>query len=117
MFKNIALLKRKPGMSREDFIAYYENNHAPLIISLMPEILRYQRNFLVEGNRYIFDKAAAIDFDVVTEIWLKDRASYERFAAENAKPDVAAKIAADEENFLDRPYTRMFTVEEKFSSI
>jgi hypothetical protein len=117
MFKNIALLKRKPGMSREDFIAYYETKHAPLILSLMPEIVRYQRNFLVEGNRYIFDKAAPIDFDVVTEVWLADRAAYERFAAENAKPDVAAKIAADEENLFDRQYTRMFVVEEKFSSI
>ncbi len=118
MIKNIALLKRKDGLTRDQFIDYYENKHAPLILKLMPGIQKYVRNFLSDdGNRYIFPKAGPIDFDVVTEIWLKDRAAYDRFAAEAAKPEVMAAISADEANFLDSSYTRMFVVEERVSNL
>lgn len=118
MIKNIALLKRKEGLTRDQFIEYYETKHAPLILTLMPGIERYVRNFLSdEGNRYVFPNAGPIDFDVVTEIWLKDRAAYDLFAAEAAKPEVMAAISADEANFLDSSYTRMFVVEECASPI
>jgi len=30
MFKVIALLSKKPGLSRDDFIEYYETKHVPL---------------------------------------------------------------------------------------
>ena len=118
MIKNIALLKRKEGMSREDFIAYYENKHVPLILSLLPGIAKYVRNFLSDdGKRYMFPNASPIDFDVVIEIWIKDQQAYERFTAEAAKPDVMAAIMADEAHFLDSSRSRMFVVEERASSI
>jgi len=118
MIKNIALLKRKDGISREDFIAYYETKHVPLILSLFPDIAKYVRNFLSdEGQRYMFPNASPIDFDVVTEIWLKDRAAYDRFTAIAADPDVMAKVMADEAHFLDSSRSRMFVVEERASNI
>jgi hypothetical protein len=43
--KVIALLKKRDGLSRADFIAYYEAHHAPLILSLFPQITGYRRNF------------------------------------------------------------------------
>ena len=33
MYKSIALLKCKPGLSREEFISYYENNLSLIHIS------------------------------------------------------------------------------------
>jgi len=111
MLKAIALLRRKPGLSREQFIAYYEARHAPLIRSLLPEIADYRRNYV--DREGVFESAvAAIDFDSVTEMRFADRAAYQRFLARAAEPAVAAAIAADEENVFDRAATRMFVVDE-----
>lgn len=114
MYKCIALLKKRSDLTRDQLIDYYENNHAPLIKSLFPGILQYKRNFLDLDGAFL-SQTATIDFDVVTELWFEDRAAYDVFLAENAKPDVARRIAEDEENVFDRSATRMFVVEETSS--
>lgn len=111
MIKVIALLRRKEGLSREAFIAYYETRHAPLIRSLLPCIADYRRNYVDRAGA--FESAvAAIDFDSVTEMRFASRADYDAFLAVAERPDVAATIAADEENVFDRAATRMFVVDE-----
>jgi len=112
MFKCIALLKRRDGMSHEAFVAYYETCHAPLIRHLLPGIVDYRRNYVDRDGTFLYPAAGPIDFDVVTEIWLADRAAYDRFLARAAEPEVATAIAKDEENLFDRDATRMFVVEE-----
>ena len=111
MIKSIALLKRKAGLSREEFIDYYENRHSVLILSLLPGITKYRRNFVDLDGAFIFPDANPIDFDSVTEIEFVDRAAYDAFLAESAKPETARRIAEDEENVFDRGATRMFLVE------
>lgn len=110
MYKCIALLRRKAGLSRDELIHYYETRHAPLIKSLLPEIRDYRRNFVDAAAYGRFGEAP--EFDVVTELWFDDRASYEAFIARCAEPEVARKIAEDEENVFDRSATRLFVVEE-----
>lgn len=117
MIKSIALLRRRADLSREAFIAYYEQQHAPLILSLMPGIVDYRRNFATFDGAFVNDGAAPFDFDVVTELWFADQAAYDAAIAAATAPDVAARIAADEENFLDRAGTRMFVVEERRSAV
>jgi len=115
MYKSIALLKCKAGLSRGDFIAYYENNHVPLIRRLLPGICGYRRNFIEPEGAFVNAGAAVRDFDVITEIWFADRAAYDAAMARNARAEVGGAIAADEENFLDRSKTRMFVVDERIS--
>ncbi len=115
MFKAIALLKCKAGLSREAFIDYYENHHVPLIFSLQPQIAGYRRNFINLEGAFIYPGATAPDFDVITELWYADRAAYDAAIAMATNPETAARIAKDEENFLDRSKTRMFTVDEYIS--
>jgi uncharacterized protein (TIGR02118 family) len=117
MFKAIALLKRKAGLSREAFIDYYENNHVPLIRQLQPQICDYRRNFIDMAGAFIYPGATAPDFDVITELWFNSRADYDAAMAEFDNPEVAGRIARDEENFLDRSMTRMFVVEEHISKM
>jgi SnoaL-like domain/EthD domain len=111
MMKVIALLKKKAGLSRAEFIAYYETRHAPLIRSLLPDIADYRRNY-VDREGAIESSVAAIDFDSVTEIYFADRAACERFWERSADPEVARAIAEDEENVFDRAATRLFIVDE-----
>lgn len=115
--KSIALLRRRPDLTREAFIDYYEQRHAPLIVSLLPGVIEYRRNFATFEDAFVSPGAAPFDFDVVTELWFADRAAYDRAMAVATREDIAGRIAADEENFLDRSGTRMFLVEERRSAL
>ncbi|MBC2660220.1 nuclear transport factor 2 family protein [Novosphingobium flavum] len=109
--KAIALLRCKPGLSREAFVAYYETRHAPLIRALLPEIGEYRRNYVEPAGAFT-SPVAAIDFDCVSELRFADRATYDRFVARAADPAIARAIAEDEEHLFDRAATRMFVVSE-----
>lgn len=111
MIKVLALLKKKAGLSRAEFIAYYETRHAPLILSLFPDIADYRRNF-VDRSDAVESAISAIDFDCVTELYFADRQAYDKFRAHSADPAVAKAIADDEENVFERAATRLFVVEE-----
>jgi hypothetical protein len=64
--KLIALIKAKPGLSREQFIDYYESNHAPLVRRLLPMIGAYRRNYVTDtdwhSERPRFDYADEANF-------------------------------------------------------
>ena len=113
MIKAIALLKAKAGLTRDQFIDYYETQHAPMNRRLFPQIVEYRRNFIDLTGAFIFEGASAPDFDVITELWYADRASYEEMLARAAQPEIAAQIVADEDAFLDRSKTRYFLVDER----
>ena len=112
MFKVIALLSKKAGLSREKFIEYYETKHVPLIRSLLPGIREYRRSFVDLNGAIIAPGTTAPDFDVLTELWFDDRKSYEEMLAIFSGPNVGPRIGADEENFLDRSKTRFVVVDE-----
>ena len=111
MIKAVALLARKPELTHAEFVEYYENNHAELIRSLLPQIGEYRRNYLDRGNMLGAAGAPDPDFDVISEFVFADREAYEAMIATHARPEVAAAIEADEEKFLDRSRNRMYIVE------
>lgn len=111
MIKVIALLRKKPGMTREAFIARYETRHAPLILSLLPHIADYRRNY-VDRKGAFAASPDAIDFDSVTQLRFASRAHYDAFLAAAEEPETARLIAEDEEALFDRAATRMFVVDE-----
>jgi hypothetical protein len=113
LFKVIALLSIKPGLSRTELIDYYETRHAPLIWSKFPWIVEYRRNFVDLEGAIIAPAASNPDFDVVTELWFEDRAGYDRMLAAHAIPEIGQAIADDEAHCFDRAKTRFFVVEER----
>lgn len=115
MFKILAFLKRKPGLSREAFRRYYEAEHAPLIAEVAPPMRLYRRNFLQFGDDANL-RADALDFDVVTEMEFADRAAFETWMAAMRADDAAGRVADDELKFIDRGSIRACVVEQEGQS-
>lgn len=109
MYKCIGLAKRKAGLSREQFIEYYETRHAPLIRRVSPELRGYQRNYIDAESA----PGYPLDFDAVIELWFDDRASFDVFVARCAEPE----IAEDANNFFDMSAMRVFIVEERSDTL
>ncbi|MFB3813337.1 MAG: EthD domain-containing protein [Terriglobales bacterium] len=111
MFKTLWLLKRKEGMSKADFIDYYENKHSKLV--------KYAIGARHYVRRYVTPLYSApecadedLGFDVVMELWFDDRAAFEAAMVNLSRPEIAAEIKADEEKLFDRSRIRAVYVEE-----
>jgi uncharacterized protein (TIGR02118 family) len=115
--KLVVLLKKKPGMSFEDFQDYYENHHSKLI-TLLPRVQRYFRRYLhpLDGHPMNTDDEAGT-YHVITELWFNSREDLDVAMARNAEPDVYQALADDELNLFDRSQTRINIVEERFSDL
>ncbi|MFV0276693.1 MAG: EthD domain-containing protein [Parahaliea sp.] len=110
--KMVTLLRRKPGLSLEEFIELYENGHRLIGERyLRGHASRYVRRFLrplqVPGQAEV-----KRDYDVVMEIWFPDQAAYESAMAAISAPAAAQEIAEDEARLFDRDGIHSFTVEE-----
>jgi hypothetical protein len=93
VIKLVAFLKRKPGMTRDEFYDHWFNSHGPLIAST-PELARH----IVRYEQLPF--AVGTDgYDGITVQWMESRASFEAFVAE---PKYLELIFPDEDRFLDR---------------
>ena len=77
MFKAVVLLKRKAGMTFEDFVNYYESTHAKLGERVVPTAERYIRRYLTPYPTPEPEQGQEPDYDAITEIWFKDRATFE----------------------------------------
>ena len=77
MLKQVTLLKRKPGLSRAEFIDYYERHHSKLAERFLWRATRYQRRYVQPCVNPITGDAAELDFDVVMEIWWASRADFD----------------------------------------
>lgn len=114
MIKIIALMKRKPGMSLEEFMQVYEEGHARFAAPYLVDTVRYERRFIKPIPNPVDGQHLDSDFDVVTEIWFSDQETFERvMGREIADPKVAQLFAADEAKLFDRPATRLFVIEQE----
>jgi hypothetical protein len=108
----ITLLKRRAGMSKADFIAYYEAHHRLIGERVLRGYAtRYVRRFLLPIDGVDQHE----DADVVLEIDFPDEATRDACFAAMADPAVMTEILADEEKLFDQARIRTFTVEERES--
>jgi hypothetical protein len=105
-------MKRKPGMSVEAFRDYYETKHAPLCAQSSTNLQRYIRRFIDPKPHPETGPNEEMEFDVITELWCKDEASFNgllSYLTSSVMPDF---IVADEKNLFDRSSFRIATVVE-----
>jgi uncharacterized protein (TIGR02118 family) len=108
MIKVFGYLKRKPGLSPQEFADYYEHNHVPLVLSkaFMPMV--YKRNYIQRGDAFNIE-GNEISFDCMTELVFADRDDLSAWMASLGVDE----ISRDEENFIDRAATRAYVVDER----
>ena len=116
MFKKIAFLCKKDGLSVQEFIDYYENHHVPLICRLAPVPAVYKRRYLMRGHQLNHQEDGPFVCDVVTELGFSDADAFRAWIARLSEPGVGEQVAVDEARFLDRARTRSFVVEEHITS-
>jgi len=88
--KALALMPRRPDLTRDQFRTYYETRHTPLALRYF-KFRRYVRNHLLS--------APEIGFDCVSEFWPRDLAA--TFALMQTR--VGARMHEDERRFADQP--------------
>lgn len=96
MLKFSFLIRRLPEMSREEFISYHKNNHAPLFSSI-PETETYVKKYTVSHQEEI-DGFPHPLYDGVTDIYFN---SLEDFNTFFASKNYIEKVHPDESNFID----------------
>lgn len=111
-YRILLFMKRKPGMSMEDFKDYYENHHVPLCAPYMKGIDGYRRNYLVPQPHAESGTCEELPYDVITEMFFEDEETYKATVEYLATTVMADEIVEDESKFFHRPTMRMATVEE-----
>jgi len=103
---------RRPGTTPAEFKAHHEGSHVPLVKPIAGPL------FLISHTRYYLQRSsdasgeypatvlvgaqANFQYDAFAELKFKDEAAFGAFFAHVSSDENAAKIAADEEKFLDR---------------
>jgi hypothetical protein len=113
------LLKRRPGLSMEEFVERYETLHVPLAERNATSLRHYARHYLHPGSHVMFgDEVLEPEYDVITELWYDDRAALDgQQEWLRAQPDRVAAIIADEETLFDRTKSRFVFVEDRVSNL
>ena len=104
--KLVALVKRKPGMSVDEFRRYAREVHAPLDLQL-PGLRRYGHYYARDGLYTVCEPP----FDGVSCLWF-DSPEAARAALDS---DQHKAGMADLENFLEMKYLHVFLMKEHWS--
>ena len=117
MLKQVVLLKRRDGMSMDEFIDYYENHHAKMAKGHMPLARRYLRRYVRPEKNPITGEVVELDFDVVMEIWWNTRRDFEETMKQIGKGEAHRLFYEDEEKLFNSHNNRVFTVDEHESDM
>jgi hypothetical protein len=118
--KVILFLKRKAGLTPEQFRVHYESSHVKLAQRYLGHlIVGYRRNYprfatLNPSSVPAGSQPAPHDigYDCITEIWVKDEAAFAELRRIFDDPVIGPIVAADELKFLQRDATVMIVSEE-----
>jgi uncharacterized protein (TIGR02118 family) len=105
MIKVINLVKRKPGISREEFYKYWKDVHGPLVASSVPSLRKYIQNHFIElpGREY--------EGDGIIEMWYDDLAIFQKSMPVN-KTKETDFLLADWAKIADMSPPKSWVVEE-----
>jgi len=119
MVKMIFMLKRKPGISVEQFREHYEGSHVKLAHKYIGHLLtgyrRFYPNFaILNPSNQPADRPPtphSFEYDAITEMEVADEAALAEINRIFNDPEINPVLAEDELKFLDRASTVMMVVD------
>ncbi|KAF2113787.1 EthD domain-containing protein [Lophiotrema nucula] len=113
--KATILIKKKDGMSDEDFIAHYNNVHAQRAVPILQRhgIIGYSLTYHLDRDRKVMqdimhNKAKLADYDAICTFVFPDYLALARFMYDKE----GAELNGDHENFMDDSQMRMMVGDE-----
>jgi len=106
MFKRIILLKRKPGITQEEFSKYWREHHASLAARVIPGLKKYVQNH-PRGS------STKGEIGGIAELWFDDLESAE-YAGVWRETDAARELREDESKFIDMTIQWVRLVAEEY---
>lgn len=111
MVKVSVMLKRKPGMSAEEFHRYWKDAHGPLVLGIS-ELMRHFRKYVqchTVAGAFGDTPGAASEFDGIAELWADNLDEVNRAFSE---PRYLEVVRPDEHKFLDLAHCIFMVTEE-----
>lgn len=105
-------MKRKAGLSMEEFKDYYENHHVPLCQKFSGGLDQYVRRYIYPQHHPVTGPCDDLGFDVITELCFESKKVFEGTLNYLTKATMPDEVIEDEMKFLDRTSFRIAYVEE-----
>ena len=117
MFKQICFFRKRPDMSMEEFMDYYENKHSQLSRRMgrapsIPNAVRYVRRYLTPEKNPVTGEVLDPGFDCIMEIWWNSREDFENSQRIISDPERLPFIKEDEKKLFASHSNPVCSVEE-----
>jgi uncharacterized protein (TIGR02118 family) len=113
MIKIIATLKRKPGMTLDEFVAYYAEKHMPLAREVIPSEISDVVVYYVQNHaRNMGGGKSDPPYDCVTEIGFEDEQGLALYNDWYLGP-TAEILREDEGHFIDKSRSVVVVTDER----
>ena len=110
MIKYFGVMKRKSGLTREQFLQHWKEIHAPLALAgNVPRFRRYVQNHPLEVPGL---EALGTDIDGITEFWFDDVASLQAYFQWLRFSDEGRDVREDTKLFVNGKEGFRFFAEE-----
>ena len=117
MIKLIMCLARRSDLSREEFQAYWKDDHGPFFMENagIMRAKKYVQSHTItsplnDGMRQSRGMLEA--FDGVAEVWFESEQDLMEAMGSEAMEELGQKLVADENNFIDHTRSSAFIVRE-----
>lgn len=121
MFKQLCFFRKRPDMTMEEFLDYYENQHSQLakkagLKPALPNAQRYVRRYLKPEKNPVTGQVIDPGYDCLMEIWWNSREDYERSFAIISDPERLPAVMADEAKLFASHNNPVCSVIEEYDS-
>jgi hypothetical protein len=116
VFKQICFFRKRPDMTAEEFLDYYENQHTQLARKIgrpaIPDAVRYVRRYLTPVTNPVTGKVHDSGYDCIMEIWWNSREDFENSQRLISDPERLPHTIEDEKKLFATHDNPICVVEE-----